>query len=162
MSTKTQNVIRFEMSPDDLLQILLNPDFQIAREKAMGSLEARVVEKSRTDDRVQFEVHTKDYARGMTGIDRTKTEDNRVDYDWNTRVKKASWSYHGASNKMAKVWGGIQIEADGDGARLTNFFEVQVKVPLMGGKIEKMVLKEVDKSWPKYEKAIRTFAEQKD
>ena len=161
MSTKTQNVIRFDFSTDELLQILLDPDFQIAREKAMGSLEARVEEKSRTDDRVQFEVHTKDYARGMTGIDRSKTEDNRVDYDWDLKAKKASWTYHGASNKMAKVWGSIQIDADGDGARLTNFFEVEVKVPLMGGKIEKMVLKEVDKSWPKYEKAIRKFAEDK-
>lgn len=157
MASKSENVFRFDCPPDQLMPVLISEDFQIAREKAMGSLEARVEEKSRSDVRLVYDVHTVDYARGMTGIDRSKTENNRTVYEWDLAARKASWAYHGESNKMARVWGSIRLELEGSGSRLTNSFEVEIKVPLMGGKIEKMVLKEVAKSWPIYEKTIRTF-----
>lgn len=158
MAKKDEHVMRFDMAPDDLVAILTDPEFQVLREKTMGSLEARVSDVERDGDRLRYKVHTKDYARGMTGIDRSKTEDNRVDYEWDLAARRGDWTYHGAQSKMARVWGSLRVEPDGDGARLTNAFEVDVKVPLMGGKIEKMVLKEVAKSWPQYESAIRQFA----
>ena len=157
MASKSENVFRFDSPPETLLAVLIAADFQIAREKAMGSLEARVEEKTRSDTRLVFDVHTVDYARGMTGIDRSKTENNRTEYDWDLKVRRAGWTYHGQSNKMARVWGTIRLEPEGSGSKLTNSFEVEVKIPLMGGKIEKLVLKEVEKSWPIYEKTIRTF-----
>lgn len=157
MAKKTENVFRIDITPDALLDLLIHPDFNIAREKAMGSLEARVEENSRNDDKLVFDVHTVDYARGITGIDRSKTENNRTAYEWDLKARKASWNYHGESGKMARVWGTVTISPDGDGSKLTNAFNVEVKVPLMGGKIEKMVLKEVAKSWPIYEKTIRDF-----
>ena len=161
MSGKDENAIHLDIPPDELIEFLIHPDFQEIREKAMGSLEASVEEKSRTDDRLAFDVHTLDYARGITGVDRSKTEKNRSAYEWDLKAKRATWTYHGSQGKMVRVWGGIRIEPEGDGSKLVNDFNVEVKIPLMGGKIEKLVLKEVSKSWPKYEKAIRDFSKPK-
>jgi len=161
MSSKDENVIHFDIPPDEVLELLIHPDFQVVRMKALGSLEARVEEKSRTDDRLVFDVHTVDYARGITGVDRSKTENNKTVYEWELKARRATWTYHGESGTMARVWGGLRIEPHGDGSKLVNEFNVEIKVPLIGGKIEKKVIKEVAKSWPKYEKAIRDFREQK-
>ena len=156
MARKSENVIRFDFPPERLMQVLLDPGFQVARDKANGSLESRVEEKSRTAERYVYSMHTKDYARGMTGIDKSKIEDNRADYEWDLRTRKATWTYHpSAQLGPVRVWGTIKVEADGAGCRLTNTFEVEVKIPLIGGQAEKMVLKEVDKSWPGFERTIR-------
>jgi hypothetical protein len=158
MARKSENVIRFDFSPERLMQIMLNPEFQVARDKANGSLESRLEEKSRTDARFVYSMHTRDYARGMTGIDKSKIEDNHCDYEWDLKARRATWTYHpSAQLGPVKVWGTIRVEADGAGTRLTNTFEVEVKIPLIGGQAEKMVLKEVDKSWAGYERVIREY-----
>ena len=51
----------------------------------------------------------------------------------------------------------IRIEGSGDSCLLVEEFNVNVKVPLMGGKIEKIIMKEVDKYFPKYEVMVKEF-----
>ena len=147
----------FNCSPETLLKVVTHPDFQVARSRALDHPAASVKEISRTDERLVFEVHCTEYAKGVTGIDKSKTEQTVTTYDWNLKTLRGSWSYEGPQGKRVKVSGDMKIDAAGDQAHLVQHFNVEVKIPLVGGKIEGLVIKGSDKFWPTFEKLISDF-----
>ena len=161
MAKRDEQVFRFEVTPDKLLEVLIDQEYQIARQKSQGALEVEVKEVSRTDDRFVFEVHAKEYARGLTGVDKSKTEINVSSYDWDLKAKRGTWTHSTAQGERVKVWGSVQIQPDGDNSKIVNDFNIEIKIPLVGGKLEKMVMKEVAKGWANYENVIREFCQKK-
>jgi hypothetical protein len=157
MAKRDEQIFRFDVPPEKLLQVLIDEEYQIARQKSQGALEVNVKEVSRTDDRFVFEVHAKEYARGLTGVDKSKTEINVSKYDWDLKAKRGTWTHSTSQGERVKVWGSVQIQPDGDNAKIVNDFNIEIKIPLVGGKLEKMVMKEVAKGWANYEKVIREF-----
>ena len=160
MAKRDEQTFFFDVPPEKLLEVMIDEEYQIARQKSQGALEVNIKEISRTDDRLVFEVHAKEYARGITGVDKSKTEINVTTYDWDLKAKRGSWKHTTSQGERVKVWGTVQIQPDGDKSRLVNDFNIEIKIPLVGGKIEKMVMKEVAKSWADYEKIIREFCSQ--
>lgn len=145
-----------DISREKLINILTNPEFEVAREtKANGSLEAKVKELSRTDSTLEYEIQVKEYAKGVTGIDKSKTENNTYTYKWDLKNYKADWTYkmssHGGS---VKVFGSIVISDKGGKSQLDNAVNVEIKIPLIGGKIEKKVLSEIENGWPNYDRIV--------
>jgi hypothetical protein len=137
--------------------VLIDEEYQIARQKSQGALEVQVKEISRNDDRLVFEVQAKEYARGLTGVDKSKTEINLTTYDWDLKAKRGSWKHTTSQGERVRVWGTVQVQPDGDNSKLINDFNIEIKIPLVGGKLEKMVMKEVAKGWADYENVIREF-----
>lgn len=158
MAKRSVHTIHFTHSPDVVLGVLTDPEFNVANFKAQGNPEAKVTEVSRTDERLVLRADVTEYAKGLTGVDKSKTEPSATTYEWDLSAKSGSWTYKGP-HAQARVWGAIRVAPDGGGAVLTEEFNVEVKVPLVGGKIEKMVMKEVDKFWPTYEKLIQDFCD---
>jgi len=157
MAKRDEQTFFFDAPPEKLLEVLIGEEYQIARQKSQGALEVQVKETSRSDDRLVFEVHAKEYARGLTGVDKSKTEMNLTTYDWDLKAMRGTWKHTTPQGERVKVWGSVQIQPDGDRSRLVNDFNIEIKIPLVGGKIEKMVMKEVAKGWADYEKVIREF-----
>ncbi len=153
---KRQN---FATSPDTLLEILTDPDFNVDREKAQGALEATYQEKSRDAQRVVGVVSTVEYARGMTGVDKSKTEKNVTTYNWNLTLKSCTWTYESDSpfNDKFRVSGAMKISGSGAPAVLESTVAVSISVPLVGKKIEKMVLKEIDQAWSNFDKVVENY-----
>ncbi len=159
MAQELQKKTHFNTDSDTLLGILTNHEFVAAKEMATGSLSARVVELSRDGDTLKYEVHTEEYARGMTGVDKSRREKNVTTTTWNLAARTCSWT-HRANNAFADrvtVSGTQRIVASGSGTDLHSTFSVDIRVPLVGKRIEKIVLEEVDKAWVKYDQTIRTF-----
>ena len=157
MAKRDEQTFRFDVTPEKLLEVMIDEEYQIARQKSQGALEVDVKEVSRTDDRFVFEVHAKEYARGITGVDKSKTEINVTTYDWDLTARRGSWKHTTSQGERVKVWGTVQVKPDGDNSMLVNDFNIEIKIPLVGGKIEKMVMKEVAKGWANYEKVVREF-----
>ncbi|MBN2498354.1 MAG: DUF2505 domain-containing protein [Deltaproteobacteria bacterium] len=157
MAKQVERMFRFSADTDRLLSVLIDEDYQHAREKAQGALSSKVDQVERTDERLVYKVSTTEYAKGMTGVDKSKTEESQVTYEWDLKRKRAKWTYAGPHGKMVSVQGELRIQPDGDGSNLTSVFQADVKVPLVGGKIEKMILAEVEKSWDRYGKTIQDF-----
>jgi hypothetical protein len=155
MAKRDEQTFMFDAPPEKLLEVLIDEEYQIARQKSQGALEVQVKEISRNDDRFVFEVHAKEYARGLTGVDKSKTEINVTTYDWDLKAKRGSWKHTTSQGDRVKVWGTVQVQPDGDNSKLLNDFNIEIKIPLVGGKIEKMVMKEVAKSWTNYQNVIR-------
>ena len=149
----------FPTSPDALLEILTDPDFNVDREKAQGALEATYLEKTRDSGKVVGVVSTVEYARGMTGIDKSKTEKNVTTYNWNLTAKGCTWTYESDSpfNDKFRVSGGMKISGARTSAILDSTVTVSISVPLVGKKIEKMVLKEIDQAWSNFDRVVENY-----
>ena len=157
MAKKTVNKIQLAYSPDLVMKVITTPLFQETNFLAQDNPGAKVSEVSRTDDKLVLRAEVVEYAKGMTGIDRSKTEKTTTEYDWNLKQRSATWTYNSVHGKRVQVWGAIRIEGGGDSCTLVEEFNVNVKIPLMGGKVEKLIMKEVDKYFPKYEALVKEF-----
>ena len=162
MAKTSASTFRFEVSADQLLEVLTDPEFQVHRTKIVqDALDVTVKGHTRDKARCHYEVHAKEYAKGLKGIDRSRTEVTVSTYDWDLAAKRGDWTYKCEHDKVVKTWGSLRIEPAGKASTLKADFFVESKVPLLGGQIEKGVVAEVDKSWAKYERAVRSWLEKK-
>lgn len=161
MTQTAKNTFHLPFPPDVVLATLTDPDFLEANLLQQNNPEAKVSERSRTDEKLVIDCHVTEYAKGMSGVDKSKTQPTHTVYEWDLRARAADWTYTNPSTqgKMAKVWGRSLVAPEGDNTALTEEFSVKIKVPLMGGKIEKIIIKEVKKYWPAYEKLVHKWCE---
>lgn len=156
-TTKTMSA-RFDVSPEQLLTLLTDREFLVAQQKLdPAAIEVSVDELSRSDDCLVLELRATQYGRGMLGVDRSKTERSVTTYTWDLRRRRCEWLYHGPHSERFSATGSDRIEADGDGSRFTTEFRLEIRVPLIGNKIEKLVLKQFEARQPKYERLVREF-----
>jgi len=150
----------YDFPPDLVLGVLIDPEFQVAREKVHGNPGAFVREISRTETRLVYEVHTTEYCKGVRGIDKSRTEVTVTTYDWDLPGRRCTWDYRGAHAGRVRVWGHIEVLDSGGGTEVPSDFNVDVGIPLVGGKVEKVVISEAAKGWHRWERVIREFCEQ--
>ncbi len=145
-------------SPDKLLAVLTNPEFEVAKQKDVsGALDASVKETKRTDSELAYEIHSTEYAKGMTGLDKSKTESIVIKTRWNLKERHAEWTWEGPHGKKVAVSGSMHIKAQGEHSFLLSTLDVEVKFPLVGGQVEKMVVKEIDKTWGKFDALVDAY-----
>lgn len=159
MAKHFKQTIDVKATPQKLLDTLIDKDFQVAREKAQGSLGVKVKDISRTDDKYVYEVQSTEYAKGITGIDKSKTELVRTTYTWDLKKKSCTWTYHSEHGDRIKVYGALAVLEAGENSKLLDELTVEVKIPLVGKKIETKIAEGIEAGFPKYEKVVKEFAE---
>jgi hypothetical protein len=107
-------------------------------------------------------VHAQEYARGLAGVDRSRTDPATTTYEWDLSDRSCRWRYLGVRGARVGLSGSITIRpAPGEpaaGARasqVTYEFDIDVRVPLVGGLIEKLIAGEVEKGAQAYEQYLR-------
>ncbi len=160
MASLSSRTMHFDCTPELLLEVITAPDFHEANLENQGNPKATVHERSRTDDRLIFEAEVEEYAKGVKGINKKKIEVTWTTFTWNLRGKTAEWIYKGP-HARAKVYGDIRISGSGERSTLTENFHVNIKIPLVGRGIEKIVIRETEAYWPKYEVLINEFIQKK-
>lgn len=156
MAKKFTSTDSINATPDKVVEVLASEDFIIANQKMRDAVSATVREVSRTDSRLVIEINTTEYAKGITGIDRSKTEETMTTEEWDLKARSKSWTYKG-SHRNVQVWGNTRIQEAGGGSSMVSEFNVEVKIPLVGGKVEKLVIKEVEKTWPRYISLVQEY-----
>ena len=147
----------FDCSAETMLGIVTSAEFHEARSALLEHPKTSVKDLVRTEDRVEFEVHCTEYGKGLKGVDKSKTEQTVTTYTFDLGKMRGEWNYVGPQGKRTRVWGDMTVTSEGDKARLTQNFNVNIKIPLVGGQIEKLVMKGADKFWPKYEKLVEDW-----
>jgi hypothetical protein len=155
MAKRTEHSCEYPVSPEALLLAVTSSEYQVARETSQGALEATVNELTRSDARLVYEVHVTNYARGMTGVDRTKTEDAVATYTWDLERMRGDWTFKTVHGDRIKIWGALTIKPTAGGAMITSVFNAEIKIPLMGKRIEKMITKGVDENWSLFDETLR-------
>ncbi|MBL4686403.1 MAG: DUF2505 family protein [Nannocystaceae bacterium] len=143
-------------SPDQVLAVLSSAEFEVTQQASQdGNKSCEVVEVSRDDKRLVYELHTVEYAKGITGIDRSKTINTTTVVTWDLGAQTSRWVYSGPHGKRARVSGGTTLTASGEDSRVRTRLDIEIKVPLVGGQIENLVVRATEKHWPSYERIVR-------
>jgi hypothetical protein len=158
MATKIDQTFRIDGTPAAIMDIMRNAAFVEESEKARDALTVSVTTKEETDQRHIFEIHTTTYARGVGGIDRSKTENNRTVVTWNKTEHDARWDWSGAHGRLAKVTGTHHLTDKGGGStELRMTMDVEISIPVVGKMIEKKVKAGFEEQWPLYVERIRAW-----
>lgn len=155
--TSTRTVV-FETSPEKLLEVVTSSAFQ-ERQRHLDEavVEAKFVEISRTADRLEFELRATEYERGVTGLNKKKTINSTTRVVWDLTARSSTWTYSTAAYDRFKLAGTNRIEASGGTARYVSEVTVEVKVPLVGGKIEGMIIDGMTKGFQRHDELVREF-----
>lgn len=135
----TQTVSRtFPRSPRDLVEAMLSEDYQRTRSERLGGTAVPTV--VRDGDRATVRFPRRLPLESLPGPLRSLAGTGQVTQveKWETISDErcaATWSSESAL--PGKAWGTFEVVPDGDGARYTVTATVEVKVPLVGGKIAK-------------------------
>lgn len=149
----------YDCTADTLYGIITSADFHKERSALLDNPQTEIRETELTDTLRRFEIHTTEYAKGLTGVDKSKTEQSVSYYTCDLKQRTVKWEYHGSQGKRAKVWGDMAVTETAKGARVKQNFNVDIKIPLLGGKIEKMVAQKTAEFWPRYEKLVDSWVE---
>jgi hypothetical protein len=147
----------YPCSPDALLAVVTDPAFHVARSGLLENPSARVEERARTPERLELAVHCVEYAKGVTGVDRSRTETSVTVYRFDLVARRGEYTYSGPQGKRVRVWGDLAVTPEGEGARLTQHFHVEIAIPLVGGTVEGLVARESAKFWPRYQQLVAEF-----
>lgn len=161
MTKSCKTRFHFDVSPEVLLAVMTDPEFETAHSREdVGALDVNIKVLEDSAERLVYDMELTEYARSATGVDKSKTEINTSHSEWDLKRGRCEWRYHHASQgKRVQVWGTLQVEAAGGGADLVAEQFATVKVPVLGGQLEKLIVKETEKTYPAYEALIRRFCE---
>jgi hypothetical protein len=157
MARSWSTTTTLDATAERLLATMTGEPFLIEQHKLDEAvIDVAFREVSRTPTRLVQELLSTEYARGLTGLDRSKRERSTVTFEWDLQTMRCAWSYRGEQGGRVQVGGAERIEAVGDRARLTSTWNVEVRIPLVGGQVEKLVLREVEQGRPRYEALLRS------
>jgi hypothetical protein len=154
MATSSSWTQEYDCSADILYGIITSGDFHKERSALLDNPKTEIKEIEQTETVRRFEVHATEYAKGLTGIDRSKTEQSVGSYTCDLVHRTVTWNYVGPQGKRVKVWGDMAVTETSRGARVKQNFNVDIRIPLVGGKIEKLVAKKAAELWPRYENLV--------
>ncbi len=153
------HIYRFTESVETLAAIMANPDYHLefdgTREDIAGT---KMLPTKESGGIAEFTMLTQEYKRALRGLDRSRSTEGRTDFRWNAATNTLDWNYiSGEEPKRIKVCGQYRVEPEGSGCRLVHDYTIEIKIPLIGGKISKIVDKEFTKSFPKFEQMLRDW-----
>lgn len=155
MTEVYETQVAVDANPEQLLATVIRPEFYEARDRAQGAIAVEVEVRVDSETRRELVVHTTRHAHGLSGPKRNKTEASTTTLVWDLRRRAATWTFAGVHGERVAVEGTMRIEPSETGAVLHDRFEVSVRVPLLGGKAEQLVISEMKKGRARYEAVVR-------
>jgi len=137
---------------EKVLETIRDPGLIEESEKSRDALSAEVKEVKKDASEHIYEIHTESYARGLTGLDKSKTERNVVTSRWDLKSRTENWQWKGSGQHAdkASISGTTQLMEKGNGTNVCLSTDIEISVPLLGKKISKMVAQGFQDEWPKY------------
>ena len=150
MTQKLSNTDRYSATPDQIIAMMSDAGYLTAKYEALGDIKFNVDRQDASDGSLNLKIsrtlgsNLPDLAKKVLGAQ-------------NDLIQTEAWSTGGAEKscdftiespgKPVKISGTMQIVSAGDGeCDYTTNFEIKARVPLIGGKIEKMLLAETQEN----------------
>lgn len=142
---------RHAASPDQIVEALCSEAYNLEVERSRdGVVETRFESIADDERRRTFRLVTTEYARTKTGgLDRSRTLSSTTDSEFDRGKRELTWRYASKEGSRVRLSGSLHVVPDGAGARVEQWVEIEVSIPLLGGQIAKLIGKEFDKTFPK-------------
>jgi hypothetical protein len=156
MTFSLQRNTRFDTSTHRLLLAVTDPELLHARVKPGTSAGTSVREVSREGTRLVQELVSQDYARTKTGgLDQSRIEPSVTRYVWDLESRRCVWHWSGQQPDRVRLSGTIDIRPLGTASELCARFEMEVKIPIVGRMIERIMAAEIEGDLPRYEAWVK-------
>ncbi|MBW2454838.1 MAG: DUF2505 family protein [Deltaproteobacteria bacterium] len=152
-----EHVITLPFPVDRVVELICseryNLEVQQAREEV---IEAHYERQAEDDAELRYEVNCTAYKRTMKGsIDRRSTEQFKVTYRYDKAARQLKWQHHGEESHRADVHGVTRFVAEGKGARVQREVTIDIRIPLIGRAVAKLIEREMKKGFDEVERRIR-------
>lgn len=155
MSQKFSNKDRYSATPDQMIAMMSDPEYIKAKYEALGDLSFDVLEQSAEGDSLKIKVDRTMKANLPNVAKKVLGETSQM-------IQTENWSTGGATKtatmemeapgKPIKIHSTLEIAPVGDSeCDYTANFEIKASIPLVGGKIEKIIVGETKDSLVKEE-----------
>ena len=159
---KKATINRLVSAPwENVAKVLLSEEYVI--EEIMlreGMVSDRYELVSESDDEKVYKVHSVEYKRKKTGgLDKSQTINSLTNYRWKARNKTLAWDYHGDGGDRFGLSGIYTLTPQGEKTQMRHDITIEIRIPLIGKQIEKLVIKEFEQPDPRYRKLMESHLE---
>ncbi len=140
MTAKFERELRLDVPAERLLQLIIDPEFQQQQALDLGALEARCQRADLADGTVELVLHEKSSPKWGQSHRTTLTS------RWDLSQLCSRWQrvVHGQEQRSRAEGSSRIIADDGESCRLVMQGEVEVRVPVLGRKVERKVVEEIE------------------
>lgn len=148
--------------PDIVIRVLCSQAYNEAhqrdREDNVSARYALLEEEGGRPTR--YDLHVISYKRKKTGaLDRSRTEGSVVHYEYSPASGALRWRYEGEDyGDRVRVYGVTRISAEGRGARVEREVTIDIRVPVIGRGIAKLVGKKLEEGLHHTQGLLRQMA----
>ena len=145
-------------SPEKVGEVICGEAFNVEEGNSrldVVSTEYKLVEQ--TEDRIQFEVHYMEYKRTKLGrIDKSGTTPSMTRNTYDVGKKILTWVYSSpAAGDRFSFSGEYCVEPQGAGTRVFYNADFEVRIPLIGNKIAKLMAREFEDDFPRLIRVVK-------
>ena len=154
MAVSLRRRVSLPASPDEVVAAVTSHEFLLARHRPQGAA-ARVRDEDAGGRRLVQVVEVDEYARTLTGVDRSKTERTVTTYEWDLAERRCRWRYRGPHGERVRVGGEFHAAPEAGGCALESEFHIEVDFPLVGRLIEKRVMADIEADLAAFDRLVR-------
>ena len=146
-------------SADRVLEAYKNVDFHVAKQKDLGAISSEILSsEEKSDGKVCFKMKVSEPSRVPAFLHKSDVDTYVIESEVDPQTRTMTWKV--TPEVMEKVFflkGEVYMGASGDGAKIEYTTELEVKVPLVGKKAEKMGLAQTEEECKKQTEFLKTW-----
>lgn len=145
---------------DDVARVICGGRYNLENQTSREDVvDARYESLDEGDDRHRFDVHVTSYKRSKTGkLDKSGTIQTHTEYRWDGRTRKLHWTHIDPEGDRVKVGGVTTLISEGAGTRVERVVNIDIRIPIIGRGIAKIVEREFRKGLERSSKLLDRIA----
>ena len=143
---------------EKLAEVMVSEAYNLESEQAregVVSTEYRVKEQG--DARTVYEMHTTEYSRTKTGgLNKNDHTHTILTHTYTAATRTLTWVYGNAKGSSRLELSGVYtLTPQGDQTRLEHEVEINLRIPLIGGKISGYIAKQFQGTFPEHQALLK-------
>ncbi len=155
---KIKDTFTVPVTLERLREVMVSEAYNLESEEMRDSVvstEYKLVEQD--DDRTLFEMHTTEYSRTKTGgLNKNDHTHTILTHKYTAANRTLTWVYGNAKGSSRLELAGVYtFFPQGESTRLEHEVEINLRIPLIGGKISKFIAKQFEGTFPEHQALLK-------
>lgn len=145
---------------EGLVEVMVSEDYNVESEKKReGVVDSEYKPKEQGDDRTVYEMHTTEYKRTKTGgLDKNDYTHTILTHTYTAHNRTLTWIYGNASGSSRLELSGVYtLTPQGGQTRVEHEVEINLRIPLIGGRISKFIAKQFEATFPEHQALLKKY-----